>query len=255
MAYRAITRDIYEKLVRAYRQAPGNHANAAREANVWRGTARKAWETGWAQWKWAPSIKRTFLDEEVAARSRQRLEEEAARARVSERAAEQVHGQIEQAQDRERARSAAVEERLESAKLIRGTRQNLAAMLAVTSGWVKELYDLNPDIRAALKKKSPEQLIGLGLQLGRALDRLTSAVDKLQVMAAREVGDPTEIVQHTLSLDGTPEDAARYVAMARRAVTRAARTGVINPALLEAEEAELEPIEVTPLPIRGPSEG
>lgn len=249
MAYRAITRDIYEKLVKAYRQAPGNHANAAREANVWRGTARKAWESGWAQWPWAPSIKRTFLDEEVSARARQKLEEEATQARVAERAAERVHGQVEQAQDRERARSTAVEERLESAKLIKGTRQNLAAMLAVTSGWVKDLYDLNPDIRAALKKKSPDQLISLGLQLGRALDRLTSAVDKLQVMAAREVGDPTEIVQHTLSLDGTPEDAARFVSMARRAVDRAARLGVVNPALLEDEQKE-EPFEVTPLPPR-----
>jgi len=254
MAYRALTRSTYEKLVAAFRSAPGNLANAARDAGVCRETAKKAWETGWKEWPWAPSVKQMFLDEEVAARARQRLDEEAARARVAERAAEQVHKDIDAVAQRNTARDDALSERIESAKLIKGCRQNLMALLGITAGWAREVYELQPQTRQALRGKNPDQIIAVGIQLGKLVSRLTDAVDKLQQMAAREVGDPTEIVQHTLQLDGSPEEAARFVALARRAAARSARLGLISQAAIDADLEPPEPqgMEVTPLPPDAP---
>ncbi len=237
MAYRTMDVQRYEKMLAAFREAPGVYRRAAAAAGVDPATARKAWLSGWPQFPWAPAIKETFEREQVAARARQRLEEEAARARVAERAAEAVHGAVEPRKELEAARASALEERTANARLIRGVRANLVAMMNVTSGWLRVLVERTAELQAAMRKKNPEEAIHLSLVLMKAIKQQAETAESLHKMSRLELGDPTEIVER-VDASGDADAAAKAVARARRALARAQRLGVIPKDLLPAEDDE-----------------
>lgn len=77
MARRAITLEFYTALVAAYREMPGNHFRAAKQAGCDRATAKRGWERGWP-YEWAPAIKEALKEEAVYLRAaRQQAQEEA----------------------------------------------------------------------------------------------------------------------------------------------------------------------------------
>ena len=58
----AYTRENYEKMLRAFRDSPGNAAAAARHVGCnWR-TTQRVWEHGWPKFTWARPIKDVIAD-------------------------------------------------------------------------------------------------------------------------------------------------------------------------------------------------
>src|SRR5690349_18045802 len=62
MARRKISQDLYDALVSAYREIPGNASNAATEAGCDRRTAKQAYEVGWPA-RSLPPIKEVLQSE------------------------------------------------------------------------------------------------------------------------------------------------------------------------------------------------
>jgi hypothetical protein len=69
MATRLIDRKTYDLLVSAYREEPGNRANAARVARCSWHMADRAWTHGWPRVSWAIPIRDVVGDERTAARA------------------------------------------------------------------------------------------------------------------------------------------------------------------------------------------
>ncbi len=65
-----MTRELYDSLVEAYRESPGNAAHAARRGGCERRMARRAWDLGWKDYPWARPIRLVMADEANLARAR-----------------------------------------------------------------------------------------------------------------------------------------------------------------------------------------
>lgn len=86
------TRDMYDAILDAFREVPGNYAQASRLAGVSPATAKRAWLTGWRQYPWARPVQTVLREEAQVARSRrreQKLAEQAKRSADEEQAAEE----------------------------------------------------------------------------------------------------------------------------------------------------------------------
>ena len=69
MATARLSRETYEKLVKAFREQPGNVSHAIRAAKVGPRTARRAWMRGWDAPSWARPIQDVFAQEQIQARA------------------------------------------------------------------------------------------------------------------------------------------------------------------------------------------
>lgn len=86
-------RNMYDALLDAFREVPGNYTQAARLAGTNPRTAKRAWLTGWRQYPWARPIQTVLREEAAAARSRrreQKLAEQAKRSADEELSAEET---------------------------------------------------------------------------------------------------------------------------------------------------------------------
>jgi hypothetical protein len=118
---------MWNDLVAAFRDQPGNVSNAARRAGVSRATAHKAWEKGWRFKPWGKvPIEQVLKDEAEAARA----------ARI---AAEQEEARQE-AERAIQARLDAIQARAEEATMVRHGRKG-ATNLAVISIKLTVLVD------------------------------------------------------------------------------------------------------------------
>jgi hypothetical protein len=117
-------RALWDLLVEAFRERPGNFSHAARHAGTTRRAAKHAWEFGWAKVSWARPIKSVVHEEGDEAQ----LAAAAARAdRERERRAREDLASA----DRERLRAERVRQLAEDAELL-GTAVRGASQLAKT---------------------------------------------------------------------------------------------------------------------------
>lgn len=87
-----LTQTLYDALLDAFREVPGNYTAAARLAGTSPKMAKRAWLTGWRQYPWAKAIQGVMREEAAAARARrreQKLAEQAKRTADEELAAEE----------------------------------------------------------------------------------------------------------------------------------------------------------------------
>lgn len=63
MAFRPLTRDLYDMLLAAYRESPGNFTHAANVAGCGRPMAKRGWVQGWPRFPWARPIRKVFDEE------------------------------------------------------------------------------------------------------------------------------------------------------------------------------------------------
>ena len=115
MAGRVQSKDLYGRIVEAYREAPGNHSRAARVAGVDRRTSRDAWNKGWPRYPWAKPIKEALAEEHDSV---------LARAAAAERRA------IEEARaEREAVSTASREAAVEEQRMVNVARKDVLAVL------------------------------------------------------------------------------------------------------------------------------
>ena len=183
MAFRHLTREMYDALLIAYREVPGNAARAARIANCDSRTARKMWEEGNSKLPWARPIRQALLDEAEAARAAQRKAELA---------------QLDEAKnERDKVRQDAVKALAQEGQMLAAGRANALGVLA-------SLTQLLPSVRKVAQQLNDRIANGDPLEVSQGmkfLDRFTStfsraadAADKLIEAERRHKGEPTQVI-------------------------------------------------------------
>lgn len=126
MAGTPLSRDLYDRMVAAYRECPGNHSRAARAVGVDRRMTTRAWLKGWPRYAWARPVSAVLAEEHDTARSRLAAVEQRA---LAERQAE-----------RDKASVASVEARTEEEQLLRAARRDVLGVLVIAA-------ELTPAVR------------------------------------------------------------------------------------------------------------
>ena len=116
MARRQISRNLYERLLTAYRDKPGNHSNAARFGGCDRRMAKRAWERGWDYAPQFTPIEQALGSEQAEARS----------LRVQSSAAQYIDAEAAASQ----ARQDAVQARVQEGQMVKLARGSSTAVLA-----------------------------------------------------------------------------------------------------------------------------
>lgn len=189
MGSRAITPDLYERLVSAFRQDT-NIAKASRVAGCSQPTAKKAWHKAWPRKGFKP-IADVMREEQIAARAKL--------------AAEHAARLASQQKEREDARQQAIQSRQQEGQMIVLGRTNALQATAVAGGLLKGARALAAEVQKQLddeSKKAPADRMPAGQRL--ALIQRILACHESVVRAAHEqmrmerlfLGQPTDIIAH-----------------------------------------------------------
>ena len=118
MANRQLTEIVYNRLILAYREKPGEHKHAALKSGLnWR-TARRGWEIGWApRIPWAPCIKTIIETEQTEARAKILIE----KAQQTVEEAQRVTTVVPALQPK--AREDALDSRVQETRVVRLARE------------------------------------------------------------------------------------------------------------------------------------
>ena len=203
-----ITEERYNLLCEAFRQAPGNVANAARHAAVNWKTADVGWKRGWPKKKFPP-IEQLLKEEQIQARAI--LQAELAARRAQEQRA------------KEEARENAIETRKEEGLVVKiarkqslGLLQSALQIASASSGVAGLLRDAlvdaiatkrrwlqyEKDVAAGLSPVKPKGKVGLSISemsylLERAAktnERIVATARQAMEMERLHLGQPTEII-------------------------------------------------------------
>lgn len=189
-----IPKETYDKLLTSYREAPGAHVRAAKEAGVARLTARKAFERGWDMPAWARPI-------------RQVLEEEKEQARI-----QLARMNAKEAGEHRRYRRTvkppppevvfdAVMEKAREAKAIQVAMTNAITTLHITNEFKEVAEQLSVNTVRSIMRKIRDQKISekkaiallqqIVLLSERSMKVLRHSMEALRL----HVGDPEKIIQ------------------------------------------------------------
>ncbi len=211
------TKAGYNKILDAFRQTPGNYAGAGRIAGVNQKTARRAWEHGWPRWTWARPI-RDVLKEEAD----QTMARVAARLEADDK---------EATEERAKSRKASLLVKEEEEKILLACRRNVVALLGITARSLvvaealvgkltHETCEMGVDRNGApALRPKPGATIKLDPEkCGQLLERLSRVQSKAVELAGQVLdqgrlsrGEPTAFVEHSVSRDLSPEQAAEEI--------------------------------------------
>lgn len=232
MPRRAITPEIFNDLVRAFRLQPGVYGAAARACGVDHRTAKKAWLQGWEN-KGFPPIKDLLKDEKKQVAALAAIEENAG-------ALEQVKRRLDSEIEAEASREYAIKVKMEEVHMIGTTRgmvtshaQSLLTMaeaselLAARLG--ASIREFAMDESEPLVYGSPEYNKAYKAFRGVAMaSRDIATAVKTTLEAERlHMGEPTEIIGHKDLDDMTIEELMQEIEEGDSAVLEAKRRGIV----------------------------
>ena len=194
MARRVITQHLYDSLMTAYREKPGNHSNAAKVAGCERRMARRAFENGWPRMPWAVPIKQVLEREKVEARA----------ARQQDRTAEfELMAQAQKA-----AQQDAVEARAQEGRLVKMARGASMVLLQQCLRAMKVTGPLVDQLEAEVRSGEHLDVAGITKTMDR-IAHMTSQAVALSKEAMRmerlHMGEPEQIVGMQLESTSTQE--------------------------------------------------
>jgi hypothetical protein len=137
MARRALTRELYDSLVIAFREAPGNASFAARRALCERRMAKRGWEIGWPQYPWAKPIKRVLENEKIDAMAQARM--------ATVRAQEAAEA------ERDAARQEAIDAKKQEHQMLKAARGDVLAALVLAAELVPSMRAVAQAVAAACR--------------------------------------------------------------------------------------------------------
>ncbi len=184
MANRAVTHELYDAMLQAFRELPGNATAAARRVGCDQRMAMRGWQRGWTpRIPWARAMKLVLEEEREAARAYQRKLEEDARNHT--------------AQERERARQDSIAALAQEGQMIKAGRITVLNGLATIASMlpaIKAIADkLSSDVAQGL---IPAPIVSMRLlrDFSTVVGRLVLASQQL-VQAERESkGEPSKII-------------------------------------------------------------
>jgi hypothetical protein len=210
-----VDRDTYDKLVAAFRLAPGMVSRAGREAGVSPATARRAWEVGWPARGFEP-ICRTMEAEARAVRAR------LARLGAREERVSLKEASLRPIVDEARERSVALKRREEWAQTCAGNRAVGGTALAALHRTFKGLFARIDLIEAALMDKdlTPAAYITILQRSLAAYSSLSAAIHQNLQTEHLAIGAPTQIVGVQVGASMTMEEAERQHAKVGEVLAR-----------------------------------
>jgi hypothetical protein len=211
-----ITQDLYDRLMEAFKNKPGNYRHAAQVSGCDQRTAKKAWLAGWTQatTPWAVPIKTTLEGEQQRAREKLAYaQQEMTRTKaVVEDASTQL---------------------AEEAKLVRNVRQAASASLGVIALVFPAAQELGKqiveDVKAGRLKGDPTAAMLVLQRFITSAARVASIAEMAQVMERRRLGQPSDVIAIAgLSNDDalTLADMERELKAAANALDRAKELGL-----------------------------
>lgn len=218
MGRRALNANTYETLRQAFIVEPGNVENARKKAGCTWETAKQAWEHGWKNKPWAPSIKKALEDEQHAVRAvRMRKELEAENLENDRRV---------------QARLDAIQSRAEEAQGAKTSRKN-AINLGIVSGKLVVLVDAmvnelhkkltQPGVMANMTPVEIRKWIhtaGITVHRAEAVMRLALEIERIVV------GEPIAVIGHRVE-NMTPDSMVKELQGLSRTLERAGKMGGI----------------------------
>lgn len=224
MARRAITKELYNALLGAYRLAPGNASNAARIAFCDRRTAKRAWELGWPKVaEWALPIRETMrLEFEEARADRERLVEKEREDQVAQR---------------EAARRDAARTVEEETKAVQIARANSIALGGIMNQLMRGMLPLAKRTVAQLESEEFTPKVGMKLMqdMGFVIRQGNEAIRLAMELERLRLGEPTDQLGISKDMDDvTAEEAVEELLGLERTLQRAAKAaGPLAAALIE----------------------
>lgn len=212
---RPITPELYERMLKAFREEPGNASYAARFAGCERRMTKRAWEKGWPQHGWAKPIRHVLEEERFTAVA------EAARRRREE--ATKVE------ENRTLAKEEGIGRQRDLVQLARGVRGDLGlatVSLQHVGRALAGMFQNRPLNVAALADLPPAQQIRLLLDYSRAVGYAVSAYEALDRIARLDEGKPTELIAAEVSI--TQEEAVREIEEAHSLLTLLKEEGCLG---------------------------
>jgi len=181
MARRIITRELYDMLLTAYRESPGNASNAARYAGVGRRFARRAWDTGWEKHPWARPIMDVITDEQSESRAM--------------RGAERLAEYRDAAKMRDMARTDAIEQRAAESRTLKMARGASMALLNATLNALRAAQPLSERMAEMnTDDVDPKTVIQLVERVARLTGTATQTAHAVMRMERLHMGEPETIV-------------------------------------------------------------
>lgn len=183
---RAVTREFYDSLVIAYRDAPGNASYASRRALCDRRMAKRGWDLGWPQYPWAKPISLVLKEESEAAQAQVR----AAHVRAQEDADAQ----------RDLARQESIEARKQEQQMLKAARSDVLAALVLAAELVPSMREIKhiiaeqlaPDPVTGKRPRIPLQLaMGLLTRHATLVQKAVGAAEAVIQLSRLERGAST----------------------------------------------------------------
>lgn len=231
-----VDQERYDAMVDSYRDTPGNFRACSRTTGVDRRTAKKAWEDGWPGRGLEP-IKIVIEQEQDAARARLH---DARKAELEALAKQNVQAQVE---TRAMAKIDAVESRTEEARMVRVARSNTISLMES----VQDMLEGAKELAAAMKTEisitagevasKPGQAVALFQAIASTTKQANEAAKLSMAMERTLLGEPEKKIGLELSL--SPNEAAREIELANRALARARARGMVDEDVLEGEILEV----------------
>lgn len=231
MGRRIVDQELWDALLAAFREEPGNILRAARLCGVTRPTARRAWETGWPNKPWAKvSIKDLVDQERDIARSRLEIAEERAELEEDREA-------LAAEADRERSRQQAIKAKEEEGKLVQlargATLVNLNNMIRVAPSMAKLIERLGTELLVMADKPTWEnrdrgEASSLLRRFALVVRELNAAGHQAMEMERLFLGEPSQIIGVVTDLDRmSMEELTRSAGYTDGVLQRAAKRGLV----------------------------
>lgn len=173
---RAVTREFYDSLVIAYREAPGNASFASRRALCDRRMAKRGWELGWPAYPWARPIKVVLEEEKQAAQAALR------RAQISAQEAAEA--------ERELARQESIEGLKQERQMLKAARGDVLSVLVIAAELVPAMRACAQAVAAAMK---PDPATGKPAQIAPAV--AMGLLTRHATLVQKAVGSAEAIIQ------------------------------------------------------------
>ena len=227
-----VTQQVWDLLIEAYREDPGNHSHASRRALVKRTTAKRAYEIGYPSRPWAIKPIKQLLVEDIQL-ARARLELEAEREELEEDQAD-----LDAERDREAVRQHAITAKTQAGQLVASARAGailgLAAAVKVATGLQKAMQRLGNELEAMADpavKMTPKEVGTLSSIMRRyasTLRELNASGQLAMEMERLRLGEPSQIVGLMTDLDTMPmAELAKMAGYHDKILRRAQERGLV----------------------------
>jgi hypothetical protein len=177
---KAISRELYEQMLEAFREEPGNVGYVAKKCDVEYRTAAKCWKVGWESKYFDPAkdkIEQELIAEQLATRTR-------------------LANSIKSDTKSEVVRQDAVEIRTHETKMVRGARENCIALMACSQKLLGGAFQLSARLGELLRNEQLGVKDGIAVlaTIGKLIKDGNESAKLSLVLERLLVGAPTEII-------------------------------------------------------------